>query len=240
MIEILTHDTMQGVLKDTAFFGNGGVQSNSVLPLGSAEIFYGGQIIAVVLANSFEAAREGAYLIDVAYQDAEPAATFGSAGASSQALAEANKKHEDPEIGHFDTAYQAADVRVDAHYATPTQHHNPIELFTTTCVWSGPQLTVYEPSQNVFGIKNGIAQQLGIDASQVRVVSPPRGRCLRLEGRTDAAYRAGRGGGTAIESAGKARSDPSPGVHHRDLPGRDGTSRKARGFARWPATGAIA
>ncbi len=182
VIEILTHDTMQGVLKDTAFFGNGGVQSNSVLPLGSAEIFYGGQIIAVVLANSFEAAREGAYLIDVAYQEAEPSATFGSAGASSQPLAEANKKHEDPEIGNFDAAYATADVKVDAHYATPTQHHNPIELFTTTCVWSGPHLTVYEPSQNVYGIKNGIAQQLGIDASQVRVVSPLVGGAFGSKG----------------------------------------------------------
>ena len=182
VIDILTHDTMQGVLKETAFFGNGGVQSNSVLPLGSAEIFYGGQIIAVVLANSFEAAREGAYLIKVDYQAAEPAASFGSAGASSQPLAEANKKHEDPEIGHFDEAYAAADVKVDARYATPTQHHNPIELFSTTCVWSGPDLTVYEPSQNVFGIKNGIAQQLGIDASRVRVVSPLVGGAFGSKG----------------------------------------------------------
>ncbi len=182
VIDILTHDTMAGVLKDTAFFGNGGVQSNSILPLGSAEIFYGGQIIAVVLANSFEAAREGAYLIEVEYGAAEPAATFGSAGASSQPLAEVNKTHEDPEIGHFDAAYAAADVKVDARYATPTQHHNPIELFTTTCVWSGPQLTVYEPSQNVYGIKNGIAQQLGIDASQVRVVSPLVGGAFGSKG----------------------------------------------------------
>ena len=28
---------------------------------------------------------------------------------------------------------------IDARYATPTQHHNPIELFTTTCVWDGRQ-----------------------------------------------------------------------------------------------------
>ena len=182
VIEILTHDTMAGVLKETAFFGNGGVQSNSVLPLGSAEIFYAGQIIAVVLANSFEAAREGAYRIEVDYRAAEPTASFGSSGASSQPLAEANKKHEDPEIGQFDAAYAAADVKVDVHYATPTQHHNPIELFTTTCVWSGPELTVYEPSQNVFGIKNGIAQQLGVDASKVRVVSPLVGGAFGSKG----------------------------------------------------------
>ena len=56
-------------------------------------------------------------------------------------------------------------------YSTPTQHHNPMELFTTTCAWDGDALTVWEPSQNVYGYKNGLAQQLGIDAAKVRVVS---------------------------------------------------------------------
>src|SRR5262245_65133408 len=60
---------------------------------------------------------------------------------------------------------------VDAEYATPTQHHNPLELFTTTCVWQGDRLTVYEPSQFVHGLKNGVAQRLGIDADKVHVVS---------------------------------------------------------------------
>ena len=172
VLDIMTHDTMKGVLKDTKFFGEGGVQSNSVLPLGSPEIFFGGQIIAVVLANSYETAREGAYRIKVDYQPAEPSATFGSPGSTAQPLASVSKRHEDPGIGDFDAAYAGADIKIDGHYATPTQHHNPIELFTTTCVWSGSQLTVYEPSQSVYGMKNGIAQQLGIDPSQVRVVSP--------------------------------------------------------------------
>src|SRR5262245_39414701 len=60
---------------------------------------------------------------------------------------------------------------VDAEYATPTQHHNPLELFTTTCVWEGDRLTVYEPSQFVHGLKNGIAQRLGIEPDKVHVVS---------------------------------------------------------------------
>ena len=55
----------------------------------------------------------------------------------------------------------------------PTQHHNPIELFSTTCVWNGDQLTVYEPSQ--FGLRfprRWSLKQLGIDIARVRVVSP--------------------------------------------------------------------
>ena len=60
---------------------------------------------------------------------------------------------------------------IDAEYSTPAQHHNPIELFATTCVWSGDELTIYEPSQFVYGLKNGVAQRLGIAPEKVRVVS---------------------------------------------------------------------
>ena len=63
-------------------------------------------------------------------------------------------------------------MKIDAQYSTPTQHHNPIELFTTTCAWDGDKLTLWELSQNVHGFKNGLAQQLGIDPRTFRVISP--------------------------------------------------------------------
>ena len=49
------------------------------------------------------------------------------------------------------TAIAGAEVSIDAEYATPTQHHNPIELFATTCVWTGDQLTIYEPASSSMG-----------------------------------------------------------------------------------------
>src|SRR5205823_777785 len=71
---------------------------------------------------------------------------------------------------------------IDSLYGTPTQHHNPIELFTTTCAWSGEVLTVYEPSQTVWGLKNGVAEQLGIDPGNVRVISPYVGGAFGSKG----------------------------------------------------------
>ena len=38
-----------------------------------------------------------------------------------------------------------------------------MELFATSCVWNGDSLTIYEPSQYVYGLKNGVAEQLGIE-----------------------------------------------------------------------------
>ncbi len=172
VLDILTHENMGDAIKPVRFFTNGGPASNSVVPLGSPEIAYAGQTIAVVLANSYEVARDAAHRIVVDYAIDGPAATFGSPGTVDQELATQNKKHDDPKVGNFAEAFASAPVKIETSYSTPTQHHNPIELFATQCSWNGPQLTIHEPSQNVYGIKNGVAAQLGIDASRIRVISP--------------------------------------------------------------------
>jgi xanthine dehydrogenase YagR molybdenum-binding subunit len=160
VLDILTHETVGNEIRKVEFMTEGGPASNTVVPLGSAQISYAGQTIAVVLANTYEAARDAANRIEVHYDEEAPSATFASLGAAEQSLSSQNKKHDDPTVGDFASAYAAAPVKIDVKYSTPTQHHNPIELFATQCAWTGDQLTVHEPSQNVYGIKNGLAAQL--------------------------------------------------------------------------------
>jgi xanthine dehydrogenase YagR molybdenum-binding subunit len=171
VLDILIYENIGDDIRKVKFFTEGGPASNSVVPLGSSEIAYAGQTIAMVLAETLESAQDAAYQIGVEYEEAPSTATFDSKGAVEQELAQQNKKHEDPKVGDFTAAYDAAPVKIDASYSTPAQHHNPIELFATQCVWNGSQLTVHEPSQNVYGIKNGLAAQLGIEPSQIRVIS---------------------------------------------------------------------
>jgi xanthine dehydrogenase YagR molybdenum-binding subunit len=150
-------------------FGQG--SSTSIDRLGP-DIAHDGQIIALVLADSYEAAREAAYKVHANYAPAQASATFGSDGLVIQDATKVSAQHREvPNKGDVEAALAAADVIVDAEYGTPTQHHNPLELFTTTCVWEGDKLTVYEPSQFVYGLKNGVAQRLGIEPNNVRAVS---------------------------------------------------------------------
>ena len=172
VLDILTHETIGDAIRPVKFFTEGGPASNSVVPLGAPEIAYAGQTIAVVLASSYEVARDAAHRVVVDYAVEAPSATFGSPGAVDQDLATQNERHHDPEVGDFAAAYAAAPVTVDVRYSTPAQHHNPIELFATQCSWNGARLTVHEPSQNVYGIRAGLAAQLGIEPSQIRVLSP--------------------------------------------------------------------
>jgi xanthine dehydrogenase YagR molybdenum-binding subunit len=164
-IDILTHQTLNGEYKAPPPFGGKDGQTTT---LESDQVWHDGQIIGVVLAETFEAAREAANKVEPIYAVETPSATFGSPGV----VVEPHKTQEpDPKKGDAEGAFQSAQVKVDARYSTPAQHHNPIELFTTTCVWDGPHLTVYEGSQFLWGMKNAVAKQLDMDPANVRVVS---------------------------------------------------------------------
>jgi xanthine dehydrogenase YagR molybdenum-binding subunit len=171
VLHIMTHQN-RGPLGAFKFFGQGGEASSGVPPLASDRIAHDGEIIGMVIADSYEAAREAAYRVRVAYEAEEPTATLESRGTETKAAAEASPEHEDPSLGDAAAALATADIAVEAEYRTPAQHHNAIELFSTTCLWHGDELTVYEPSQWVVGMKHGLARQLGIEPGQVRVQSP--------------------------------------------------------------------
>ncbi len=165
VVDILTHQNVGGAIKPPT--GPDGGPTTTTLE--SDRIWHDGQIIAVVLADSFEAAREAAYKVDVSYAAETPSASFGSPG--TETAEHKGRGGPDPKKGDAAAAFAAAPVRIEADYDTPTQHHNPLELFTTTCVWDGPKLTIYEPSQFMWGLKASIAAQLGIDEANVRTVS---------------------------------------------------------------------
>src|SRR3954453_14617045 len=171
VIDVVTHENAEK-LKEVKFFSDGGYLSTTNQPLKSNEIAEEGQIIGVVLANTYEAAREAAHLVKVSYTAATPTSTFDSPGTTSApAKGQSARFKNDPKVGDFAKAFEEAEIKLDAEYETPTQHHNPMELFATSCVWNGDNLTIYEPSQYVHGLKNGVAAQLGIDADNVRVLN---------------------------------------------------------------------
>jgi xanthine dehydrogenase YagR molybdenum-binding subunit len=167
VLEIFTAEEMSD-LKTVEF---GTRCSTSIQDLGP-EIRHAGQIIAVVVADTFEAATEAAQRVKASYSEETPSATFDTPGLEVADATKESKTHSHvPQAGDAASAIAGADVVLDAEYATPTQHHNPIELFATTCAWTGDRLTVYEPSQFVYGLKNAVAERLAIDPEKVRTVS---------------------------------------------------------------------
>ena len=171
---ILTHLNAADAVKEIKFSKQGGPASTSIVPLSSPKIWHDGQIVAMVVADRFEAAREAAHKLKITYAAESPTASFGSPGTTEVAIQDAHQaeKIEPPKVGDFTKGFAEAPIKIEADYATPIQHHNAIELFATTCSWDGPNLTIHEPSQTTYGLQHGAASELMIDAAQVRTLSP--------------------------------------------------------------------
>ncbi|GAB0119561.1 xanthine dehydrogenase family protein molybdopterin-binding subunit [Acidisoma sp. 7E03] len=165
VIDILTHETVGTEAKRPRMQAGG----DTTTSMENAEVWHDGQIIGIILAETYEIARDAAHRVSVAYAETPPAATFDQPGVVEEWREPG--EHEDYEVGDVDAAFASADVVIDALYETPTQHHNPIELFSTTAAWSGDQLTVWEPSQFVYGLRGNLAHQLGIAPERIRVIS---------------------------------------------------------------------
>ncbi len=169
-------------LGEFKFFGVGGEAATGKPPLASDRIDHDGEIVAVIVAETFEAAREANYQIDTEYKAEKPSPGFDAEGIEIHEAKAVNPEHEDPSVGDAAAAFASAPVKIDVEYETPPQHHNPMELFATTCVWAADELTVYESSQSVTGMKYGLATELGISPDKIRVISPYIGGAFGSKG----------------------------------------------------------
>ena len=169
-----------GVLGVVSYEDSGGLRTprfdagsyTSLGPLHSRKIWHDGQIMALVVAESFQSAEEAASKVSAQYAPEPPSADLDSPG--TQTIGAAGKVaslKEDPAHGDFETAYSAAPVHLDAEYRTPTQTHNPIELFSTTAAWTDGKLTIYEPTQGLYSLRGEVAYELDMDVADVRVIS---------------------------------------------------------------------
>ena len=143
--------------------------ASSVLPLQSDEIHFRGQIVAVVIAESFEQAQAAADLVDVQYEAQTPLiglrVNLDSASTpASFAGAPITVTDGDPE-----GALVRAAVKVDNTYSTPIENHHAMEMQSTTAQWRGDELFVEETTRFVQGVKRNLAQSFGIADDLVHV-----------------------------------------------------------------------
>lgn len=169
---VFTHEDFADEIRPVKHLMVGGYTNSSLLPFASNEVHYAGQIIALVVAESTEIAGEAGQRIRVDYRAQASAVDLHSPGTEAVPLAKLRPKYEDPKTGDAQAALAISPARFHAEYETPIQHHNPIELYGSTCVWDGPKLTVYEATRYVKAAQYGLAEQLGMDPENVRFICP--------------------------------------------------------------------
>ena len=170
---VLTHEDAPPVASP-GYSGAGGFGFQSLQPLTGPDIAYRGQPIGLVIADTLEAAIEAASRIVAEYESQPPSATLDAPGAETVPVPEAIPvpAYADLTLGDANAAFANSAVKVDATYDSPAQHNNPMEMIATVAEWRGDTLVIQEGTQNVAGLQNGVAAQLGIDPATVEVISP--------------------------------------------------------------------
>jgi len=145
-------------------------------PLHNAEIKYNGQPIALVVAETFELARYAASIITVDYQEedftTDLRANLSKARDPKTGLASLLKPGPKKPKGDFEKAFAASSAKVSAEFMHGTEHHNPLELFTTTTVYEGPgKLTIYDKTQGTINSQLYVGNIFGLHFKDIRVIS---------------------------------------------------------------------
>ncbi|MEE6258761.1 xanthine dehydrogenase family protein molybdopterin-binding subunit [Plantactinospora sonchi] len=142
------------------------------IPMQDTRIHHDGQPVALVLAETWEQAREAAGLVRVDYRAETPKAVIADAAEEAILPRMFREKPNEFRRGDPEAALAGAPVTVDVTYTSPTHHHNPIEPHASTAVWEGGRLTLYETAQGVNATRGTVADILGVLRENVRVVSP--------------------------------------------------------------------
>ncbi|CAM5597443.1 xanthine dehydrogenase family protein molybdopterin-binding subunit [Streptomyces aurantiogriseus] len=136
------------------------------------EVPHRGWFVALVVADSLEAARAGAAAVHVSYAAEPHDVTLSATHPDAYVPEEANggypavREHGDPEDAFADAA-----VRVDVGYRVPPLHNHPMEPHASTAHWDGERLTVHTSSQGTTVVRAVLAGMFGLEEEQISVVA---------------------------------------------------------------------
>ena len=145
----------------------------AVLQLREGRIRYAGEQVAAVAAADERTADEALRLIKVDYKVLPYAVTPEKAreeGAPQVHDSPNVQKFNDYSRGDVDKGFAEADTVIERTYKTAVEIHHPAETHASIAKWEDDRLTVWDSTQAIFGVRDGLARALNIPASKVRVI----------------------------------------------------------------------
>jgi xanthine dehydrogenase YagR molybdenum-binding subunit len=151
---------------------------------------FAGQDVAAVAAVSPEVAADAARLVNVTYKERPFAHEVRAAMKEGAPLVyEMDKTPAGKDIplrgnvagpmgsgprggnrGDVDKGFAEAEVTHEGTYYCPVHTHSQLETHGVIASWEGDQLTIHASTQAIFAVREGVAEALGIDRKNVRVL----------------------------------------------------------------------
>ena len=138
---------------------------------GVKHIEYFGQIVAIVIGESFEAARDAAARLPITYERGAGDFAFSMDMERDGDLPE-NNIPAHSEQGDLAQAMRTAAVTVDTTYTTPSQNSAAMEPHASIATWDADgALTLYGAYQMPTSDAQQLAKSLGVAEDKVRIIS---------------------------------------------------------------------
>ena len=138
---------------------------------GVQDVHYFGEIVAIVLAESYEAARDAGIRLKVEYEEAEGRFDF-EAHKDETTKPPPNNIPAHFKQGDVEKAMADAATSVDVTYTTPSQNSSAMEPHASIAVWDEDGvLTLYGSYQMPTSDKTQLAKSLGVSDKKVRIIA---------------------------------------------------------------------
>lgn len=139
------------------------------------KVYFNGQPVALVVADTFERARYAASLVKVQYRKEDHATEFDKNTAKAVLPSQAKKNKQSP-LADYDRgitdAYKTAAVKLEAEYVQPSEMHNPMELQAIIAHWEADdKLTLYDKVQGTQPTRQNFAKEWALPVENVKVIS---------------------------------------------------------------------
>jgi xanthine dehydrogenase YagR molybdenum-binding subunit len=146
----------------------------AAIPLAGKKVRYAGEQVAAVAAVDERTAEKALALIKVDYKVLPAVVDWEKAretGAPQVRDGKPNvEKFSEAARGDVEKGFKEADVVLERTYRTNFEIHHPTETHASVACWEGDHLTVYDSTQNVHGVRDGLARALKIPAADVTVI----------------------------------------------------------------------
>ncbi len=175
VVEVITHLNRPHLpFFDASYSDDVAVPGSPFRPFYDAKVAFAAQPVALVVAESLEAARDAAGLIRIDYHAEKHNTDFTVA---LDEKFEPKRKRQGFQMpkprGDAQAALATAAVRHDATYHLGTHHHNPMEMHASTVVWNGDgSIDVYDKTQGAQNVQAYLASVFGLSSKKVRVLNP--------------------------------------------------------------------
>jgi xanthine dehydrogenase YagR molybdenum-binding subunit len=132
----------------------------------TAEPSFQGAAVAAVCADTFAQARDAVRAIACDFDVLEPLLDPDEAVRRGELLDEPRVR----ERGDYERGLAEADVVVEAEFRTQVVLHNSMETHQAVVEWVGDGVEVHISTQYIWGIRDAVAQGLGLPGDKVRVI----------------------------------------------------------------------